>query len=207
MQEELDRSFKTLSLQEIPAYFIGYTLTDTQRADVSGSNGALLSSSEVRNRWLQVSVRTGDYNKDNTHKVGGRQLPTGGPGTVAPVDDDSEVLRRAIWLETDDQYRAAAEALIKIKTGREVSVDTAAAQAPDFSKEPAHKFFACLHESVPRIACNSEFDCDVHRAGSEQLSGEYRRYATTVRPDSVPVGTFHSGQSRRWNEHRTLLQL
>jgi predicted Zn-dependent protease len=141
MQEELDRSFKTLSLQEIPAYFIGYTLTDTQRADVSGSNGALLSSSEVRNRWLQVSVRTGDYNKDNTHKVGGRQLPTGGPGTVAPVDDDSEVLRRAIWLETDDQYRAAAEALIKIKTGREVSVDTAAAQAPDFSKEPAHKFF------------------------------------------------------------------
>jgi TldD protein len=141
MQSELDRSFKTLSAQEIPAYFIGYALTDSQRADVSGSNGALLSSSEVRNRWLQVSVRTGDYDKDNTHKVGERQLPNGGPGTVAPVDDDAEVLRRAIWLETDDQYRAAAEALIKIKTGREVKVDTAAAQAPDFSKEQAHKSF------------------------------------------------------------------
>ena len=60
MQTELDRSFKTLSAQDIPAYFIGYTLTDTQRAEVSGSNGALLSSSEVRNRWLQVAVRTGD---------------------------------------------------------------------------------------------------------------------------------------------------
>src|SRR5215470_8506953 len=141
MQTELDRSFRTLSTQEIPAYFIGYTLTDTQRADVSGSNGALLSSSEVRNRWLQVSVRTGDYKNDNTHKVGERQLPSGGPGTVAPVDDDAEVLRRAIWLETDDQYRAAAEALIKIRTGREVKVDTAAAQAPDFSKEQAHKFY------------------------------------------------------------------
>lgn len=141
MQTELDRSFKTLSAQEIRAYFIGYTLTDTQRADVSGSNGALLSSSEVRNRWLQVSVRTGDYKNDNTHKVGERQLPTGGPGTVAPVDDDAEVLRRAIWLETDDQYRAAAEALIKIRTGREVKVDTAAAQAPDFSKEEPHKYF------------------------------------------------------------------
>ena len=141
MQTELDRSFKTLSAQEIRAYFIGYTLTDTQRADVSGSNGALLSSSEVRNRWLQVSVRTGDYKNDNTHKVGERQLPTGGPGSVAPVDDDAEVLRRAIWLETDDQYRAAAEALIKIRTGREVKVDTAAAQAPDFSKEEPHKYF------------------------------------------------------------------
>src|SRR3989454_3485395 len=138
MQTELDRSFKTLGSQDIPAYFIGYALTDTQRAEVSGSNGALLSSSEVRNRWLQVAVRTGDYNKDNTHKVGERQLPSGGPGTVAPIDDDAEVLRRAIWLETDDQYRAAAEALIKIKTGREVKVETAEGQAPDFSREQAH---------------------------------------------------------------------
>jgi TldD protein len=141
MQAELDRSYKTLSMQEIPAYFIGYTLTDTQRAEVSGSNGALLSSSEVRNRWLQVSVRTGTYDMDDTHKVGDRQLPTGGPGSVAPVDDDAEVLRRAIWLETDDQYRAAAETLIKIRTNREVRVETAEGRAPDFSKEQAHKSF------------------------------------------------------------------
>ena len=141
MQTELDRSFRTLNTQDIPAYFIGYTLTDTQRAEVSGSNGALLSSSEVRNRWLQVAVRTGTYDMDDTHKVGDRQLPSGGPGTVAPVDDDQEVLRRAIWLETDDQYRAAAEALIKIRTSREVKVDTAEGRAPDFSKEQAHKWY------------------------------------------------------------------
>ena len=67
MQAELDRSFKVLSGQEPPAYFIGYTVTDTQRAEVSGSNGALLSSSEAHNRWLQVSVRTGTYTLDNTH--------------------------------------------------------------------------------------------------------------------------------------------
>ena len=59
MQTELDRSVKTLGAQNPPAYYIGYTITDTQRADVSGSNGALLSSSENRNRWLEVSVRTG----------------------------------------------------------------------------------------------------------------------------------------------------
>jgi TldD protein len=141
MQTELDRSFRTLSTQEIPAYFIGYTLTDTQRAEVSGSNGALLSSSEIRNRWLQVAIRTGTYDMDDTHKVGDRQLPTGGPGSVAPVDDDAEVLRRAIWLETDDQYRAAAEALIKIRTSREVKVETAEGRAPDFSKEQPHKWY------------------------------------------------------------------
>ena len=35
------------------------------------------------------------------------------------------MLRRAIWLETDKQYKSAAEALIKIKTGKEVQVETA----------------------------------------------------------------------------------
>jgi TldD protein len=135
MKTELDRSLKILGEQDPAAYYIGYTLTDSQRATVSGSNGALLSSDEARNRWLEVTVRTGSYELDDTHKVDGRTPPNGGPGTNAPLDDDPEVLRRAIWLETDKQYRAAAEALIKIKTGKEVKVQTEEGRAPDFSRE------------------------------------------------------------------------
>jgi TldD protein len=141
MQAELDRSFEAFSKQTPPAYFISYTVTDTQRAEVSGSNGALLSSGEARNRWLQVSVRTGSYQLDNTHKVGDRQMQSGDPGTAVPIDDDPAVLRRAMWLETDDQYRAAAESLMKIQTGKEVNVETAEATAPDFSREQPHKYF------------------------------------------------------------------
>jgi TldD protein len=139
MQTELDRSFKVLGAQEPPAYFMGYTITDTQRAEVSGSNGALLSSSEARNRWLQVSVRAGTYTLDNTHKVGEQRMPSGGPGTGVPIDNDAEVVRRAIWLETDAQYRTAAEALIKIKSSKEVKADTAEGHAPDFSHEKPQK--------------------------------------------------------------------
>jgi len=135
MKAELERSLKALSAQDPPAYFIAYTLTDTQRATVSGSNGALLSSEEGRNRWLEVSVRTGSYDLDNTHKVDGRQPANGGPGTNAPIDDDSDVLRRVLWLETDKQYRSAAEALIKIKTGKEVKVQTEEGRGPDFSRD------------------------------------------------------------------------
>src|SRR3989475_8830389 len=36
------------------------------------------------------------------------------------------------------QYRAASEALIKIKTGKEVKVETAEGRAPDFSREEPH---------------------------------------------------------------------
>ncbi len=139
MQTELERSFKVLGGQDPRAYFIGYTITETQRAEVSGSNGALLSSSEGRNRWLQVSVRTGTYTLDNTHKVGEQRVASGGPGTAIPVDNDEQVVRRAIWLETDGQYRNAAEALIKIRSSKEVKADTAEGRAPDFSHEQPHK--------------------------------------------------------------------
>jgi TldD protein len=140
LQAELDRSIKALKAQDPPAYFLGYTVTDTQRSDVSGSNGALLTSTEARNRWLEVSVRTGSYTLDNSHKVGERQQANGGPGAPVPLDDDPEVLRRAIWLETNRQYEASSQALIKIKTGKEVKVETAEGKAPDFSREEPHTY-------------------------------------------------------------------
>src|SRR3977135_2921528 len=112
LQAEMERSFKALKAQDPPAYFLGYTVTDTQRADVSGSNGALLTSTEGRNRWLEVSVRAGSYTLDNSHKVGERQQANGGPGTPVPIDDDAEVLRRAIWLEKNKQQPPPSTALV-----------------------------------------------------------------------------------------------
>src|SRR2546427_10091549 len=143
MEGELGRSMAVLGKADPPAYFIDYTVTETQRAEVMGSNGALLSSEERRTRWLEVQVRAGSYALDNTRKVGDRQsfFPPS-PGSPVQIEAAPAVLRRAIWLETDRQYRAAAEALIKIKTGKEVKVETAEGQAPDFSREQAHTSYA-----------------------------------------------------------------
>lgn len=138
LQAELDRSMKTYGTQDPQAYYLGYAVTDTERVDVSGSNGALLNSSQDRHRWLEVAVRAGSYQLDDTHKVGERQTENENPVVPVPVDDDPEVLRRAAWLETDKQYRAAEEALIKIRTGKEVKVETAEGKAPDFSHEQPH---------------------------------------------------------------------
>lgn len=136
MEQELERSLAALRSAEPPAYFINYTVTEQQRAEVQGSNGALLSSQETRTRWLETSVRVGGYELDNTRKVGGRDAGYQASfGTAVPLDDDVPVLRRAIWGETDRQYRGAAEALVKIQTGKEVKVETAEGRAPDFSRE------------------------------------------------------------------------
>jgi TldD protein len=138
MQDELSRSMQAYSAADPPAYFLSYTVSDRELVDVSGSNGALLSSTADRARWLEVQSRVGSYQVDDSHKLGDRPPSWTSPGTNVPIDDDIPVLRREIWRETDRQYRAAAQALIKVKTSEQVQVQTAEGAAPDFSSEQAH---------------------------------------------------------------------
>jgi TldD protein len=141
MEQELDREMPILSKATPPAYFVSYILTSSDRSQVMGSNGALLSSEESRSRWLETQVRAGSYDLDNTHKVGNSQQNQGSFGTAVPVDDAPDVLRRAMWRETDKQFRAASEGLIKITTSKEVQVQTAEEHAPDFAREKPHTFY------------------------------------------------------------------
>jgi len=138
MQDELDRSMAAMSKGDPADYFISYTVADRQYSEVSGSNGALLTSGETRARWLEVQTRVGTYQLDDTHKLADRQPSWTSPGTTVAADDDIPVLRREIWRETDRQYRAATQALIKVKTSQQVQVQTAEGGAPDFSREEAH---------------------------------------------------------------------
>lgn len=140
MQDQLNQTFPILSKADPPAYFISYTIDDQQEATVSGSNGALLSSEQDRARWLQVQTRVGSYQLDDTHDIPGQQPSWTSPGTDVVLDDDVPVLRREIWRETDRQYRAAVQALIKVKTSQQVQVQTAEGAAPDFSHEDPHTF-------------------------------------------------------------------
>jgi TldD protein len=196
LKAELERSMKAYGAQDPAAYFISYALTDTQRAAVSGSNGALLSSDESRNRWLEVAVRTGSYELDNTHKIDGRQPPSGSPGANVPIDDDPDVLRRAVWLETDTEYRSAAEALIKIKTGKEVKVQTEEGAAPDFSREKPQTF------TGPLVS----FSLD--RKPWEQKVRDYTRYfrESTAVINSIVTFTAQAQNEIQVNTEGTQLQ-
>ena len=138
MGQELDREMPILSKATPPAYFVSYILTSSDRSEVMGSNGALLSSEESHSRWLETQVRVGSYDLDNTHKVGNSAPGQGSFGASVPVDNAPDVLRRAMWLTTDKQFRTASEALIKINTSKEVQVQTAEEHAPDFAREQPH---------------------------------------------------------------------
>lgn len=197
MQAELDRSMPVLTKATPPAYFMNYTLTQARRASVMGSNGALLDSSEKLERWLEVQVRVGDYNVDNTHKIsGGQPAYEPSPGTPAPLDDDAAVLRRAIWLETDKQYRAAAEALVRIQTNKEVEAQSSEEGAPDFSHEK------------PQMSYSPEANYQMDRKPWEQKVRDYTaffRQSSTVL-NSIVTFTAQADNSYQVNSEGTHLQ-
>jgi TldD protein len=186
MQTELDRSFDALSKTDPPAYFISYTVTDRQYTEVSGSNGALLSSTTDRARWLEVQTRVGSYQLDDTHKVGDRPPSWTSPGTTVTLDDDIPVLRREIWRETDRQYRAATEALIKVKTSQQVEVQTAEGNAPDFSHEEPH------------VSVGSPVDIHVDRTPWEQRVRRYTAAFSTSPAVLNSIATFSALASNQY---------
>lgn len=138
MQEELQRSVDAYGKADPPGYFISYTTTDLHAAEVSGSNGALLTSVETRDRVLEVQTRVGSYQLDSTHKIEGREPAWSSPGTEVTLEDDIPLLRREIWRETDRQYRAAVQAYIGVQTSNEVQARSTEQAAPDFSHEEPH---------------------------------------------------------------------
>jgi TldD protein len=138
MQGELQRSVDAYGKASPSAYFIAYTVSDLDDAEVSGSNGALLSSSQTHSRFLEVQTRVGSYELDNTHKVEGREPAWYSPGTEVTLDQDVPLLRREIWRETDRQYRAAVQAYIGVQASNEVQAQSAEQVAPDFSHEQPH---------------------------------------------------------------------
>ena len=142
MREELNRSMKGLSEKgSPPPYFINYNVTEMQRAQITASYGALRRSSTERSRLLDVEVRVGDYQLDNTHRLrGGMDFMSRFPRPVPiAVEDDLDAIKSALWLETDKKYKAAMERLIQVKTQKTVKVKEEDESA-DFSSESPEKF-------------------------------------------------------------------
>lgn len=136
---ELERGMVILRQQETPPYYVAITVADHEQVDVLGSDGALRSSDRSRSRYLDVEVRTGSPELDNTHPLRGfssldederdtRRIPFEGPG-------EERALRVALAMELDRSYREAAERLELVR-GEEVVRVEEEDPAPDFELRP-----------------------------------------------------------------------
>ena len=137
MQQELERSFKVLSKQSTPAYFLSYEITEERVTFVQTSFGAVTGNSIIENRTLDIDLRVGDHDLDNTHPT--RERFRFRPGPVQIPVSDLDALRNALWFETDKKYKDAVEQLTKVKTDVQVKVQEED-QSPDFSAEEPETF-------------------------------------------------------------------
>lgn len=151
LAQELERNFSVLKQTGDPApYFAAYSVTDAEGCVVSASLGALKTDSCDRSRSLDVTVRTGSPKLDNYHRLPGERQRFAGRLPL-PLEDRPAAIQRRAWLETDRVYRLATEALIRIRTSRQVKVAEEDDSA-DFSEEEPAAFV----EAPPRLRFPSE---------------------------------------------------
>jgi len=172
MKDEMDRSVKQLKIKghEAP-YFISYTVKDKDVVRIAGSFGALDSRSSGRDRDLNVELRVGDYDLDNTRFSDGGFLGAllGGRlsrGESITVDDDYKILRQSLWSETDEAYKDAIEKLEAKKAFLQQHI--VKDRPADFSKETPLTSFG----QPVRVQCDEGKWSNIVR----QLSAIYKDY-------------------------------
>ena len=116
MRDEMARSKSRLELkipnvdEPVRPFYIEYRLLDLDVKEIVAEFGTLLSSTHMRNRFMNVAARVGDYKLDSSNFVSddgfrGFIGPTGSVG----IDRDYDSLRQDLWIATDQAFKEAVE--------------------------------------------------------------------------------------------------
>jgi TldD protein len=151
LEQEMKRAVSLLQQRGNPApYFISYSVRENDSVDIEASLGALRSSQKDRSRLLDIDVRVGNYDLDNTHQIRGQRGTNTGSAfsypVLMPIDDDVDALRSVVWLETDRKYKAAVERFIQVRANRTIKVDEEDTSA-DMSRQTSETA-ALAHSSI-----------------------------------------------------------
>ncbi len=136
IKNEMNSTIAGLKEMKLPPYFISYYLNETHTNGIRASFGKIRLNRTEKNRKLDIDLRVGDYDFDNTHIIRGNPFSfnTSISKIDIPIEDDEAAIRNAIWYATDRIYKSAIERYEKAITNQAVKVaeeDTSA----DFSRE------------------------------------------------------------------------
>ncbi|HUJ58833.1 MAG TPA: metallopeptidase TldD-related protein [Kofleriaceae bacterium] len=137
LKDENEREIAQLRTQPEPAYYIGYQLVEQRIVSLEADGGALVTDQDDVARNLDVDVRVGSPNLDNTHQLSddpnGLNAPLTRRGNI-PFGDDKLALQDLLWLETDRRYHEASSALAYVR--QDQATLSKKSGDPDFSSEP-----------------------------------------------------------------------
>jgi predicted Zn-dependent protease len=177
METELNRSFSKFKLiKEAPVYFMGYRLYDTQTDSISAQYGALsLESIPKRSRTLNIDLRIGSPQLDNTHKTRDDIRPNlaaliSQAMSFIPLEDDELALREAIWLKTDGTFKNAQKHYALVKANQELQTEEEDTSG-DFSIEKQ-----CIYTDKNLQLKTLPIDHKIWEEKVKQLSAIYKNY-------------------------------
>ena len=144
MEAELQRSMQQLSQQQEPAFYLSYEIVEVDHRGVATAYGMTVDRSEDRRRQLDIDLRVGSPQLDNTHPLRGNGARRRGRGESyqyieVPMEGSGDALRASLWLHTDRAYKDAVERLTTVRTNVEVKVEESDG-SPDFAADqPARR--------------------------------------------------------------------
>ena len=131
LQQELDRAMTSLSKADPAPYFISYAGNEEFSSVIMASSGSLVANIKRHERTVDVSVRVGSRDLDNTH---GENRFNAVTTASLPLEDRPDAIARVLWINTDRMYKKAAQGFLEVKTNTKVRADEEDS-SPDFSSE------------------------------------------------------------------------
>jgi len=141
MAEENARWMRALSGRKpAPAYYLAYAIHDQREVSIEADGGALTRDADDTDRYVDVEIRVGSPDLDNTHALSkdpelNSRLER---QSYAPIGDDPQAVASTLWLETDRRYREAAMQLDYVRQDRMVSNEKRI--APDFAASTKEEY-------------------------------------------------------------------
>jgi TldD protein len=136
LQQELDRAMTSLGKQEPAPYFISYAAADETNSVIVAGSGAIVANINRHERNVDISVRVGSRDLDNTH---GEHRFNAVANATLPLEDRPDAIARVLWINTDRMYKRAAQTYLEVKTDTKVRAEEEDSSA-DFSAEKPQVF-------------------------------------------------------------------
>jgi predicted Zn-dependent protease len=136
LKAENEREMAALKTQKDPAHYLAYQLVEQRVVNMESEGGALVTDSDDTVRNLDVEVRVGKPELDNTRALADDSNGLNAPLTrrgIVPFGDDKQALTNALWVETDRRYREAVNALGYVR--QDMATLKARTTAPDFAAD------------------------------------------------------------------------
>jgi predicted Zn-dependent protease len=143
MQTQIQRSMDKLGqAMAAPMYSLQYEVQEERTYELTAINGGLDAPKSSLRRYLDVDVRVGSMELDNTHEIrGGNWQDNYTPRRVVdfPIDNTPGAIAATLWAETEYKYQKAQERFTKVLSNRQVKVEEED-KSNDYSSAESHSF-------------------------------------------------------------------